>query len=57
MDVRIARQQLRERRQENRFGGVLARRDADAAGGLRAEVAQCRELLIDLLKPWPNPLE
>jgi hypothetical protein len=39
LDVRIARQQLRQCRPEDRFGRMLAGRDADRAGGLVPQFA------------------
>ena len=57
MDVRIGRQQLRHGGPQDRFGCVLAGRDADGAGRLLAQFAEGGELSIDIVEPRPDRIE
>ena len=50
LDVGIARKELRQSRPEDRLGGVLAGGDPDGAGGLLAQLAQRRQLGVDLVE-------
>ena len=50
LDVRIVRQEPSQGRPEDRVGRVLAGRDADGAGGLLAQLAQRRQLGLDLVE-------
>ena len=54
LDVGIVRQQLGQRGPENRLSRVLAGRDADRAGGLRAQFAESGQFGVDLLEPWAH---
>ena len=54
LDVRIFRQQLCQSRPQERDRRMLARTDADGAGGLLAQRAQRREFGIDFLKAGPD---
>ena len=53
-DIGVVRQQLRQSGPEHRRGRVLARRDADGAGGLVAKLAQRGQLRFDLSSRGPT---
>ena len=53
-DVRVVRQQLLQRGPEHGPYRVVVRRDANGAGRLVAQLAQCGQLRLDLLQARPR---